>query len=339
MDNSESKKESKQDIAIKNVIDVYKEIKQQFRESEFKVKNRVIYHYTSPDGLPGIVTKEKMVLWFSQFNCLNDKAEGMHVYDLYTQILLKALQDSLVSLEFFAVASKIKPCEESSPFIFSTKPTIKDGPLGKHTMTWDVVVLPYTTYLCCFSKSSDSLPMWNYYNKNSGCRGYNVGIKVKELQKGFSTQGCYEFSIRKVIYKTREKTMLLEALILAAYQNFKKIDNDALFGIIGSFLDEWRLLFKNDCFEHEQEIRAILKVPHEVPNTALLCNEFGTGFRQNNGYIVPYVIVNQEKPILTSITIGPLLDFESAQDGVNALLRLNKYHNVGIMRSKVPIRY
>jgi hypothetical protein len=339
MNDTERGQEESEIINIKKSIEVYREIKGQFHESEFKVKDRVVYHYTSPDGLSGIINKENIILWFSQINCLNDKAEGKHVYELYTQVLLKAYQDNLISVEFFHFASKITSCEENTTFVFKTKPITKDGPFGKQTLEWDVALLPYSIYLCCFSKNSDSLPMWNYYNKSSGCRGYNVGIRVQNLLADFPKDGCNDFSIRKVIYSTREKTTLLKMLILAAYHNYGKIENETLLGIIESFLDEWRLLFKSEFFEHEKEIRAILKVPHEQPNQALVRDDFETGLRQNNGYIIPYVVVKRGKTILTNITIGPLLDFESAENGVNSLLRLHKYKNVIVKRSEILIRY
>ncbi|NCB47981.1 hypothetical protein EOM81_13340 [bacterium] len=51
--------------------------------------------------------------------------------------------------------------------------------------------------------------------------------------------------IRKVIYETEQKEELLEKLIMAAFNQELLLDKDLIKSIIGSKLDEWRLLFKN----------------------------------------------------------------------------------------------
>ena len=39
-------------------------------------KSDPIYHYTSPQGLLGILQPDNPVLWFSRYDALNDKTEG-----------------------------------------------------------------------------------------------------------------------------------------------------------------------------------------------------------------------------------------------------------------------
>ena len=41
----------------------------------------------------------------------------------------------------------------------------------------------YETYLCCFSKASDDLAMWNYYIKNDGYDGYCIGLQSNILER------------------------------------------------------------------------------------------------------------------------------------------------------------
>lgn len=41
----------------------------------------IIYHYTSTEGLMGIVTNNE--LWFSKFDCLNDMDEGKYILNPY----------------------------------------------------------------------------------------------------------------------------------------------------------------------------------------------------------------------------------------------------------------
>ena len=42
--------------------------------------NRNLYHYTSPEGLIGILGNNK--LWFTESGCLNDESEGKYIYSL-----------------------------------------------------------------------------------------------------------------------------------------------------------------------------------------------------------------------------------------------------------------
>jgi hypothetical protein len=51
--------------------------------------------------------------------------------------------------------------------------------------------------------------MWNYYNKSSGCRGYNVGIRVQNLLADFPKDGINEFFFRKVdLLNTRKNNTI-----------------------------------------------------------------------------------------------------------------------------------
>jgi len=41
----------------------------------------------------------------------------------------------------------------------------------------------YETYVCCFSKKRDSLPMWNYYLKGDNMRDLTLALTVGRVMK------------------------------------------------------------------------------------------------------------------------------------------------------------
>jgi hypothetical protein len=56
-------------------------------------KHNTVYHYTSPDGLLGILNEDGIRLWFSKYDCLNDASEGQEIVKYY-QSACKSLYDN-----------------------------------------------------------------------------------------------------------------------------------------------------------------------------------------------------------------------------------------------------
>lgn len=105
-------------------------------------KPKRIFHYTSITGLQGIL--EKRTLRFTNINYLNDKDE------------ITAGVESLAKI--------IDGTDEQKEKLFT--------PIHE---------LGERTFVCCFSLDEDSLPMWNYYTKESHNQDYNIEFNDRLL--------------------------------------------------------------------------------------------------------------------------------------------------------------
>lgn len=154
-----------------------------------------IYHYTSPNGLLGILGEDGLVFRFTRYDCVNDTSEGKHVLECYTKSCEELLDTSEIDYEFYNSIKDITPSNKRF-LIFNT---------GQHTIGKES---SFEAYLCCFTLEQDSLPMWNYYVKNGHYQGYNIGVNSQvfnELKKDSGLDKGFEFKLIKVVYNFNKK--------------------------------------------------------------------------------------------------------------------------------------
>ena len=142
--------------------------KRELRDSIIKMHNDVlsnlsedftdydIYHYTSPEGLQGIIESNK--LRFTNRIYLNDKMEGKHALDLLVQAYDEIIEDMHPDKE-----EAIKQIKD-----------YKENKIEKHG---------FKIFQCSFSCDKDNLSLWNYYTKDRSIKGYNINFSSKELCK------------------------------------------------------------------------------------------------------------------------------------------------------------
>lgn len=141
--------------------------------------DKSFYHYTSPEGLLGILQPDKTLLWFSQYNNLNDSSEGTHIVDIYKDTLEDLLNEKEIDKSFYDIISDCEPLTIKS---FCNPSRNGLDPEGCSLTT-------FNTYICCFSKKPDSIDMWRHYIKNNTCNGFCI-----ELHRNYSmTQELFKF--------------------------------------------------------------------------------------------------------------------------------------------------
>ncbi len=89
----------------------------------------------------------------------------------------------------------------------------------------------------------------------------------------------------KVVYEDDEKEKILHQLLVPLAELFNKEDETGRTNIlraIQSAIDNLQFSFKNQCFSHEKEIRAALRVPRENKENEKI---FERKYRQKNGFI------------------------------------------------------
>ena len=280
----------------------------------------ILYHYTSPESLLKIVSEQGITLYFTQYTALNDISEGMVLRERYSNACERLYEENKITLE---IKNKML-----SVLKWHGKQTYREI-VGNYDKRVDLKDL----FVCSFSKNGDSLPMWNYYVKNGGYQGYNLGL----LSPYSHCDIADEELLRKV--KSYEVIYTDEDL----YQKMLGVAEELMrIGVHGTSFDEkireldytialGKLMHKAACFSHEEEVRLVLFADEQ--------DKKQIKYRTKNGVLIPYLEVRFFPMTLKEITMGPLMERELAEKNLRQYLNQKGYKNVAINSSSMPIRY
>ena len=289
--------------------------------------NDVLYHYTSLGNINSILlnSQGKIVLWASRYDCLNDASEGKVISDAYQKTCEKLKIENKIDQNLYQVIVGVKP-NRTSLFLDE----VKNRP----------VRCEVDTYITSFSTKHDLLSMWNYYSKGNMYDGINLGFDSNTLKRSLvndvPSNGVY-IQICPVIYDEEKQIKLIEDFLLELKDKYKNNQDDQyLRYVIAYKLSEWKMLFKSSHFEHEKEVRIIIRIGKKFPDALSI------KYRNNLGYIIPYIELEIDKNSLTQVTFGPLLGDENQKTVQKEIMKdmLNKNnYDVNIEFSNIPIRY
>jgi hypothetical protein len=291
-----------------------------------------IYHYTTADGLKGII--EKNELWASSAYFLNDSAEITYGYG----VLKEVLDDWL---------TKDRPKESITVRLAQDlRKALGEG------------LRPI--YLACFCEDDNLLSQWRAYGQSGG---YSLGLKVPPgvfTPKGFEPEPkTYTAEWVRVVYDRSEQakkcTAILEPLFaildnpdteraiaaitdnpLCGYSEFLRVIADILLDEIVSF--------KNEAFKVEKEWRVVVR-EREL-------NKQGTDdggatplaihFHVSRGILVPHVrlipLDSAKKLPIARIRSGPTLDKTTAGMAISLMLDKNDFSGVEVLGSDISVR-
>lgn len=263
--------------------------------------NEIFYHYTSVNGLFGII--ENSCLHATHISFLNDPTEEEYFNTVLGEIL-----------------SKNKIAEYTYKML--------------HNSSYEKVYDNYEKYIISFCELSDSLPMWNHYSKGNG---YNLGIRLdKVMNRTKELESVFSHKI-KIVYDKNEQLQLLTEYLekhLQAANKYAEYDlkmeecqklnqeNEYQYysyeqtELIAGFMDNLSVIkkmFKHPSYANEGEIRLIVEPDHEFNKLDYRKTE--------NGVIIPFIKI----PILikddvVSITLHPLQN-HTGLNGVKHFLR------------------
>jgi len=298
-----------------------------------------IYHYTSPNGLLGILKPGGTArLWFTRYDSLNDINERKEIVSFLHGYCSYQVKNNKLSKEFSDAIQQL-PLSDSYLLTYPGEAVRVDSLFGEDAITVNSRVTECDTYLCCFSDSSDLLPMWNYYTKSQHYEGYSIGFRCPFLAGEAGFEKGYSLEFKRVVYSSSEKIALLDKLLLPAdefYRTSSDEERQKLLSVIQDFLNDYQFAFKNPAFQHEREIRAILRIPKEPISDGV---QFEVKYRNSNGYIVPYVEFDTLPNTVEKVTIAPLLQAEISQKNLKEMLKRNGYFGVDVETSTVPVRF
>jgi len=185
---------------------------------------KILYHYTSAEGLLGILSNKE--LWATKITYLNDSKELEHAIDI-CKSHVRALELGK------AIDSKL-----SSNFISQLDS------------------LPHANVcICSFTEVGDLLSQWRAYCGDSN--GYSIGIQRETLQEIGSKTG---FILARCIYDLEQQNDLIIEFV---DKQIKKIKNNSTEESADNFQIEFlkiAALMKDNGFKEEKEWRLISDV-------------------------------------------------------------------------------
>lgn len=306
----------------------------------------VLYHYTSPSAALSILSNSKQkhhsaILHFTRFDSLNDKNEQQEILEFLHKYCKKKLEEGIISHPVYDLLMEM---DLSDKHMIRTYIKGADGAISDEH---ECKRIDCDVYLCCFSEADDLLPMWNYYSKSSHYEGYCIGFSNKSFQELKTVRDGYDFEVYKVIYSAEEKEKLFDEFIIpfvSQYDGGTEWVKMRIEQQIREFLCEFQFLFKNEAFEHEKELRAILYIPKNC-HQKNVSNGYVSNvqYRASHGYIIPYVACTCPENSVVSVKVAPLLERELAEKNLTEYLTHMGY-DVGpdaitVDSSSIPIRF
>lgn len=273
--------------------------------------DKLIYHYTGAEALKSIVLNQ--TFWITKSDYLNDASEQIMIMDLLKNFFKEHKMDKVVQKYIMDQLSKY--------------------------------LNEYNHYILSFSKTDDSLPLWNYYSENEG---YSIGIDkdkfIENLRNYFAQiDPDSRVFITEVRYSNEigdEKAVRDELLPFIHFNaddiNTKRVRFDEL----ALKLANMSYSIKHSAYSSEMEERIVIIC--ENNSSISKCEEF----RVLRGSFIPYIIFNKESlsdfeiPIET-VKLSPYHTMDVTEKSLYYLLR-RKYPNLikeDITQSRIPSRY
>lgn len=276
-----------------------------------------LYHYTTQEGLLGIVQSKK--IWATHHQCLNDTQEFLHVKDL----VRKELDE------------RCKTANSDSVSLLKAMRSMLDGPGNE-----DV-----NLYVASFSEDGgDSLSQWRAYSGQAS--GFALGFRGDQLDLP------KEFTIMRCIYKPDRQYEVVKAIVAEALEralaqmpavgpsNAKTAAETLLRSLL--LLHRFALMLKHEKFKEEREWRIVSPVRMDLAPLYPVAEETELAFRQGKSMLIPYrcVPLKDDKGNfpLTDVVVGPNPDRGQSYRSVRSLLNSARLVGVEVRSSDVPYR-
>ena len=106
-----------------------------------------------------------------------------------------------------------------------------------------------------------------------------------QASQHFLLMGKINVCISSVVYNKTEQEQIIKKFLLKIVDKYEKRFDSSVRAVVSMKLTSWKMLFKQECFSHEQEVRIIVKVVDKYKDV------WPIKYRTNAGYIIPYIVV------------------------------------------------
>lgn len=276
-------------------------------QSEQQSQLAILYHYTSSDGLIGIL--QSCELWATDARFLNDTSELHSGREIARQVISDAADRTTERFD--------------AQFLRSVERRLD--------LMDNISIL-----VCSFSEVGDSLPQWREYADRG--HGFALGFDCNALHLLRERTG---FSLGRCAYSPKEQADLVHAalgqglsLMRTGFQSDAWTDEvskarDTTVELVAQCIP----LLKNFAFRSEAEWRLVAQGGTELP----------TFLRKSGRTVVPYVRIPMDREHrnsgLCEIVSGPGQDHRLVRDAVNLYLGQNwGIESPVLSQSRIPLR-
>lgn len=290
-----------------------------------------LYHYTSADGLIGILASKS--IWLTDLRYMNDASELQ-----YSKTLIRR------RLEEKSKESSLFP--EQSEFL----KRIRDS--------FDPFSNRFSAFSASFCEEGNLLSQWRAYRGQGG--GYAIGFDFFHSLR-FLDRQC---ALRKVIYDEKQQVGEIDTTInlfleSIAEQTANKAPEHISSSILPAFcqafsstVGEYLFCFKHPDFHEEKEWRLVHSC--SVDPTFERDKRFQLpSFRAYHGNVIPYHVVSLENTInvskddgygvpfpIVEVVIGPTVSSELNLESLRIMiLSMNPDVIPNIRQSEIPLRW
>jgi Protein of unknown function (DUF2971) len=265
-----------------------------------------LYHYTSTDGLYGIIKTGK--IWATSIQYLNDAAEFKIAFDIFGELLRGQLELDLSS--WFSSAWV------SAGFCHPLESMAK-SPI----------------YVCSLTAKDDLLSQWRGYCPPDG--GYCIGFETDALeeclrQQGYSLFRCEydESTHRRILGPFVEEA---KSWLLTGKEKAPTTAQDTWQKEFAEKFSRVAPLIKHGSFSEEQEWRAISSLGG-VHRSQL-------NFRPGRTLLIPYVEIKLDcVPVKLDVVVGPNPNADLARDSLLDFLTSKQIPIREVRLSSIPFR-
>ncbi len=291
-----------------------------------------LYHYTTADGVRGIVENREFLATKSDF--LNDKLEFQYAVEVVERLTEKYIVNESLRERFFSALKT-----EIDRIGIITPSCTTDGEHDEDALSF---------YVVSFSKLQNNALLWAEF---TDFRGYCLEFDYEKLVEGFQNR---VFLHGTVIYDEEEQMNGLLESLLACIHNLMEEGAKDLAGFFEEEADPseeslmklvaemsvvcsvYAMFFKKNFFEGEEEYRFVFPP---------LIKRFGTSkpkFRLRDQIFLPYIMVEYERERenvpLESVMVGAKNNSDIAVRGMRYFLRTQGI-DVPVLLSDIPLRY
>lgn len=264
-------------------------------------KPEALYHYTTPEGLLGILTENK--LWATDIFYLNDSSEFIYGKELILRYLRNPYRKlPRVAQLFKDVESMLEDVESFLRF-----------------------------YVLSFCKNGNLLSQWRSYGDSRA--GYSIGIKTDQI----NYKMLDKVMLRKVVYKPEEQDSYIKLIFDKAVEIFDRGEKDSLDVCVANAYLELICSLKHPAFESEAEWRIVYLT--DIPDKDIKLRATRIGIVPYIELSPEKHFSNSSGKLpITKIICGPSLHPKLTMDSLGQLILKYKYDEVKIEDSKVPLR-
>lgn len=264
-----------------------------------------LYHYTSADGIKGII--ESNSVWASNIRFLNDQSELVYSIGQCT-LKLSELSRTLNGREREILEGFRNRLHEASTA---------------------------NIFVCCFSEDPDLLSQWRGYCPTEG--GYCIGFEGLRLRQTLTPT----FRLLRCVYERTQQDTLVKELIDSVASDLLDYGSanphvtaiqvsENLWSVLIDHILEVIPIIKSAGFKDEVEWRGI-----SIP---IMFGDARLNYRPYRGLLKPYICAEVDvQDTSTQLMIGPHTHSQLAHDGLLAFAaRAGVPQNIG--RSSIPYR-